>query len=241
VGETFPHQTLDAVSAHDDQEGLDLSLDERPRSLSDLVFETLHQAIVNKVLEPGAPVTEPDLAKRLRVSKTPVREALLRLRQLGLIEAEGARGLRVVQLSADDVRQTYEIREALESFTASRAALRATSSDRSHIMAAAQESYEAAKIADKDGFRAADRELHGTIARIADNSRIWQLIADASALISTLLQRDFPSGHGLTNCGAAHVRIAEAIVAGNAEEAARAMTAHIDEVRGLMLEVMHSA
>ena len=215
-----------------------LTLDNRPRSLSDVVFETLYQAIVDKVLEPGAPVTEPGLAKRLEVSKTPVREALLRLRQLGLIEQDGPRGLRVVQLSAEDVRHTYEIRQALESFTAARAALTATPEDCEQILAAANASLAAAKVADIDGFRRADRELHQKIAGLADNPRVQQLISDAGALLSTLLQRDLPAGQGLTSCGQAHVRIADAIAAGDATRAASEMTAHIEEVRGLRLALI---
>jgi DNA-binding GntR family transcriptional regulator len=217
---------------------MELSLENRPRSLSDVVFETIHQAIVDKVLTPGEPLTEPALAERLNVSKTPVREALLRLRQLGLIEQDGQRGVRVVQLSPDGVRQTYEIREALESFTAGRAAERASEEERAQIVAAAQRSLDAAGQADIQGFRAADRELHRRIADLAGNPRISQLIADAGALISTLLRRDFPTGHGLTNCGAAHVRIADAVAAGQPDDAAREMTAHIREVQTLTLAAL---
>jgi DNA-binding GntR family transcriptional regulator len=213
----------------------ELTLDNRPRSLSDVVFETLYRAIIDNVLAAGSPVTEPGLAERLNVSKTPVREALLRLRQLGLIEQDGPRGLRVVQLSPDDVRQTYEIRQALESFTAERAAATATAEDGAEILRHAHESLEAAKAGDLDGFRQADHDLHRKIAALADNPRVEQLIDDARALLSTLLERDVPAGQGLTNCGQAHVRIAEAIAAGDAAKAAAEMSAHVLEVQELRL------
>jgi DNA-binding GntR family transcriptional regulator len=216
----------------------DLTLDNRPRSLSDVVFETLYRAIVDKVLAPGEPVTEPALAERLKVSKTPVREALLRLRQLGMIEQDGPRGLRVVQLSPEDVRQTYEIRQALESFTAGRAAERATPEDAAEILARAEESLAAAEASSIDDFRRADRAMHQKIATLAQNPRVQQLIDDAGALLSTLLQRDLPAGQGLTNCGKAHVRIAEAIAAGDSAAAAAAMTAHIAEVQSLRLAAL---
>lgn len=216
----------------------ELTLDNRPRSLSDVVFETLYQAIVDKVLVPGEPVTEPALAERLKVSKTPVREALLRLRQLGMIEQDGPRGLKVVQLSPDDVRQTYEIRSALESFAAARAAERATPEDAAEILGYAEASLAAAEVASIDDFRRADRELHQKIAALAENPRIQQLVSDAGALLSTLLQRDLPAGQGLTNCGRAHVRIAEAIGASDGAAAAAAMTAHIAEVQSLRLAAL---
>ncbi len=215
-----------------------LSLDERPRSLSDIVFETVHQAIVDRVLAPGEAVTEPGLAERLNVSKTPVREALLRLRQVGLIETDGARGLRVVRLSGDGVRQTYEIREALESFTASRAAEVASPEERERILVAARASHDAAVAGDIDGFRASDRELHREIAAIARNPRVSQLIEDAGALIGTLLHRDIPTGQGLQGCGEAHVRIANAIAAGDGAAAQREMVEHIRQVMALRLAAL---
>lgn len=216
----------------------DLALDTRPRNLSDIVFEKVHQAILEKVLEPGESITEPGLAERLRVSKTPVREALLRLRQVGLIEADGPRGLRVVQLSADGVIKTYEIREALESFAARRAAESAAPEDDARILAAASRSHEAAMDGNTAEFRETNRELHQAIASVTDNPRLSQLIEDAEALISTLAQHDFPSGHGLSESGEAHLRIANAIVARDAEAAQREMARHIRQVRVLMLETL---
>jgi DNA-binding GntR family transcriptional regulator len=215
-----------------------LSLDERPRSLSDIVFETVHQAIVDRVLAPGEAVTEPGLAERLNVSKTPVREALLRLRQVGLIEADGARGLRVVRLSGEGVRQTYEIREALESFTAARAAELATPEERERILAVARVSHDAAVAGDIDGFRTSDRELHREIASVAQNPRVSQLIEDAGALIGTLLYRDIPTGQGLQGCGEAHVRIANAIAARDGGAAQREMVEHIRQVMALRIAAL---
>lgn len=212
-----------------------LSLESRPRNLSDLVFETIQQAIVDKVLPPGEPLTEPGLAERLNVSKTPVREALLRLRQMGLIEQSGPRSLRVIQPSRDGIRHAYELREALESFAAARAAELAAPADREQIRTAAKRSLDAAKAGDLDGFRAADRELHGTIAGLADNPRIAQLIEDAGVVISTLLSRELPTGQGATDCAEGHVRIANAIAASDPDAAAREMTGHIRHVWSLAL------
>ena len=218
-----------------------LALEERPRNLSDIVFEAVHQAILDKVLEPGESVTEPGLAERLNVSKTPVREALLRLRQVGLIEADGPRGLRVVQLTPDGVIKTYEIREALESFAARRAAESATPDDHARILAAACRSHEAAMDGDTAAFRASNHEMHQAIAAVTNNPRLSQLIEDAEALIRTLAHHDFPSGHGMNESGEAHLRIANAIVAGDADTAQREMARHIRQVRDLMLETFNES
>jgi DNA-binding GntR family transcriptional regulator len=214
----------------------ELSLEVRPRQLSDVVFEAIRQAILDRVLAPGEPLTEPALAERLKVSKTPVREALLRLRQIGLIEQSGARGLCVIQPSATAIRQAYELREALESFTAARAAERASNADRERIAQAAQHSLDAAHKSDIAGFRDSDREFHSHIAELADNPRIASLIDDAGAVISTLLTRELTAGDDLVGCSMGHVAIAEAITASDGAAAAREMTAHIRHVWKLALE-----
>ena len=214
----------------------ELTLGHRPPNLSDVVFETIRQAIVDRVLAPGEPLTEPALAERLQVSKTPVREALLRLREMGLIEQSGPRSLRVIQPSPEAVRHAYEMREALESFTAARAAEKADAATRELILSAARRSLDAAKAADIPAFRDNDREFHRLIAKLAQNPRIEALIDDAGAVISTLLIRDLPPGQGPVDCSEGHVRIANAIAAGDPEAAAREMTAHIRQVWSLALE-----
>ncbi len=63
-------------------------VDFKPESLADVVYSAIREAIVSKQLLPGERVTEAGLATRLHVSKTPVREAMLRLQEVGLIEAD---------------------------------------------------------------------------------------------------------------------------------------------------------
>src|SRR3954464_1071179 len=102
-----------------------LTLGVRPDSLTDAVYEAIRRGIIDRRLPPGGPVTEAALAAQLGVSKTPVREALLRLKDAGVIEPNGRRGGRVVQRSEAAIRRAYEVREALESYAAGRAAERA--------------------------------------------------------------------------------------------------------------------
>src|SRR5207249_1759968 len=66
-----------------------LFLEVRPDSLTDAVYEAIRRGIIDRRLAPGSPVTEAALAEQLGVSKTPVREALLRLKDIGVIEPNG--------------------------------------------------------------------------------------------------------------------------------------------------------
>jgi DNA-binding GntR family transcriptional regulator len=85
------------------------------KTLRDWVFECLRTSIVSGDLAPGQRIVEADLAKQLEVSKSPVREAILQLKQDGLvIDAPKGRGVVVAPLKPTDVREIYAVREALE-------------------------------------------------------------------------------------------------------------------------------
>jgi DNA-binding GntR family transcriptional regulator len=215
------------------QEALDLVA--RPESVATLVYEQIRSAIVSKRLPPGARVTEAGLAEQMNVSKTPVREALLKLRQVGLIESAGLRGGRVVQPSPLLFHQAYEVREALEAFTAAQAAVRARPADQQRIRAAAEDSLQAALAGDRNGFRQADAVFHSAITESGGNQRIAVLLDECEALILTLRQRDLPHSEMPIACGHSHVDIAEAITARESERAGAAMNAHIRYVRDYMV------
>ena len=89
----------------------------RPSSLTTRVFAEIRDKIVDATLPPGSRVSESVLADQLRVSKTPVREALLRLRHIGLVEPSST-GLRVIQPSAKAIRDAYEFRAGVEAIAA---------------------------------------------------------------------------------------------------------------------------
>ena len=97
---------------------------ERPRSLRDQVYDRLRAAILSGDLAPGAPIIEAEIAATLGASRTPVREALRRLETEGMLEPRGNRGSVVRELHLDEVVCIFEIREALETLAARRAARR---------------------------------------------------------------------------------------------------------------------
>ncbi len=97
--------------------------------IRDVVYEKLKEAILSGSFDSGEHLVESDLAARLRVSRTPVREALRRLESEGILEARLRQGLVVKQHTPDQIREIYLIREALESLAAAYAARNATQED----------------------------------------------------------------------------------------------------------------
>jgi DNA-binding GntR family transcriptional regulator len=207
-----------------------------PEPLADSVYAAICDSIVDKTLQPGARVTESAVARQLGVSKTPVREALLRLRHIGVIEPDGVRGGRVVRPSRARIREAYEVREALEVFAVRAVAERGDGqADLKPIRTAAARSVQRARCGDHVGFRSWDFSFHRAIAEAAANPQLTRLIDDVFTLIGTLRQRDFPDGRWSLECAQGHARIARAIARGDVGGAESATREHIRQVQSYVL------
>lgn len=97
--------------------------------IRETVYQQLKLAVLTGAFAAGERLLEHDIAKKLQVSRTPVREALKRLEAEGLLEALPKQGLAVKEYSHDDIREIYMIREALECLAAEFAAINATDAD----------------------------------------------------------------------------------------------------------------
>jgi DNA-binding GntR family transcriptional regulator len=219
----------------EDDAAVGLVLAHKPESLTDLVYEKIRDAIINRVIAPGSRVTEAALAEQLNVSKTPVREALLKLRQIGLVEPTGRRGGRVTLPSRSSIQHAYEARRALESFAAEIVAERGSDADVSVIGDAARRCLAAAEAGDLEGFRRWDLAFHEKISEATANPRLRELVNDSFALVMALRRRDVPQAEGSVACARAHMRIAEAIARRNPDAARRAMGDHVQQVEGYVL------
>lgn len=215
-------------------------LEARTETLSERAYANLRNAIVSRELQPGARVTEAGLARQLSVSKTPVREALLRLEQVGLVESVGS-GVRVIVPSSERIRESFELRTALEVQAARLAATRAGAHDREQIEQLAHASYEAAERNDRVQFRSLDHRFHRHIAVAADNTRIQRAIDDVLDLVSALRNRDVPAADASTDCALQHVAVARAIADGDAARAELELRAHLDKVCQLVLGMFRAS
>lgn len=95
---------------------------DRPSSLADQAYQQVKASIIQGHLAPGTRTSEVDLARSLGISRSPLREALRRLQEEGLVEAFSGRGIQVTELTPQAVREVYEVRVALERMAAALAA-----------------------------------------------------------------------------------------------------------------------
>jgi DNA-binding GntR family transcriptional regulator len=207
----------------------------KPESLTEIVFEKILTGIIDKTLAPGSRVSEKSLATQLGVSKTPVREALLRLRSIGLVES-ASDGPRVTEPSFNRIHDAYEFRSGIERMSAACAAGRADQTQHAAILEAAQGSLSAATAGDEAGFRSWDREFHRRVAEASGNPMIRDEVESLRLLTSALRGRDAPARGTSELCGDEHVQIAMAIAAHEDQKEADLMAKHIQHVMSIVLE-----
>ncbi len=150
------------------------------RSLRDAAYDAIKGDILAGDLLPGWAISEADRAEALRTSRTPIREALQALAQEGLVEIFPKRGTFVARLSARDVRESFELREAVETACARLAAERRTDADLERMRAAAIDP--TARPAD-DGHYSRLADFHHVIVLAAQNRYLAQAFEDTASRI----------------------------------------------------------
>ena len=196
----------------------------------DSVLSRLEAEIVEGVLAPGQKVSEAELAARFGTGRAPIREALRTLESRRLLQRVPFAGMRVVQLSKEDVASLLRIRGALEGLAAREAAERIDADGRARLERAM--AVEGDLVAEGVGavFRrgSQDNGFHETVAGLSGNDWLQaMLMGDLYALLRTVR---FRSASDRTRLGAAHaehVEIAAAIAGGDPAAAERLMRDHV--------------
>lgn len=150
------------------------------QTLADQVLDRIVEAIVVGDVAPGAPISENDVALRFGVSRGPAREALFRLEGKGLVTRAAHHGARVVDLTLDDLRALFELREAVECLAARLAAERMTGAELAGLEAAlARHAAALAAAAGQSYYQSAgDDDFHIAIASASHNPRLVRALAD---------------------------------------------------------------
>jgi DNA-binding GntR family transcriptional regulator len=139
------------------------------RSARAVVLERLVDWIEDGTLEPGELIKDGELAERLGVSRTPVREALQVLEQRGLVEMRPGRLTRVTETTPEDVARVYAPMSVLHTLAAELGTPNAIAEDIEEMRRHNAEMLAAVKAKDPAGARDADRAFHGVLVRLADN------------------------------------------------------------------------
>ena len=150
---------------------LKLSFDEYI-PLRDIVFRTLREAIVTGELKPGERLMEIKLANEMGVSRTPVREAIRKLEQEGLVHLTARKGAEVAPINARDLREVLEIRKALESLASKMACRYAKEEDIDVLEEINSDIKKAIESGDSDRIARLDVRFHEEICTLSGNSQL---------------------------------------------------------------------
>lgn len=197
------------------------------RSLVDDAYRALRQRILDNVYPPGHRALEQELAHELGISRTPLREALIRLRNEGMVEIIPRHGVRVLPLSATDMKEIYEILTALESAAAELAARRRpAAAELRPLEQASRDMARALRAGDLDAWAQADERFHRTLIELSGNRMLMQTVLNFwdrahRARMFTLRLRPKP-----VNSTEEHRELVERIRAGDAPGALACTRAH---------------
>lgn len=198
-----------------------------PAALSDRIYGTLKHRILTCSMLPGSRVVEKDLCAEMRVSRTPLREAMNRLALEGLVSILPFRGYVVAELTVDGFRELCEVRRILEAETAALCAERATDTEIARLEQLAELRYRRDDRRTHEKYLRANSAFHQAVVKAAHNQRLEAMVM----LALDQHQRPLHLGLGIGMDGQAstgeHRQIVEAVRARDPERARQVMREHI--------------
>ena len=177
---------------------------------------------------PGEAISEGEIALSYGVSRTPVREAILKLSDEGLLDIYPQSGIFVSRIPIAALPEAIIIRRALEETTARMAAERATASQILALHSVLERQREAKAAGDSDTFHQADETFHATIADVAGYPGIWKFIQQVKVHVDRYRRLTLPQHGRIALVIAEHEAILTAIEAHDPEGARRAMEIHLE-------------
>lgn len=196
--------------------------------LRDVVFNTLRQAILRGELQPGERLLEIHLANKLGVSRTPIREAIRKLELEGLVLMIPRKGAVVAEITEKSLRDVLEVRRALEELAMKLACEKILDEEIEELKVAAKEFEDALKTGDVTVYAEADVKFHDIIYRTTDNQRLIQLLYNLREQMYRYRVEYLKRDDSHDTLLAEHQYIIETLEKRNADEAIKAICAHID-------------
>lgn len=205
--------------------------DLKAKTVTDAVYERLKTDIMSGVYRPGQRLMETEVAEKLEVSRTPVRDAMIRLEQDGLTTIKPHRGIYVRKLSPKDVQDYYQLRAVLEGLGAKLATQNATKEDHDklqHMLEDMHNILESHKNAKHFKEMATiNNQFHQLIFDIADNHVLAQTRETLANTIALVRSTSWQNQQRIFETWQEHQEIVEAIVSKDAQLAQKKMEEHI--------------
>ncbi|WP_245198145.1 GntR family transcriptional regulator [Jiella mangrovi] len=211
---------------------------DKVKSLTAQAYDLLRAEIITCRLQPGAEVGEQELAERLAMSKTPVREALARLTLEGLVEAFPRRGYRVTTVTVKSINDVFTVRKALEGVAGELAAARLTAGELERIEALSNAQYVPDEEPTIAAFIKANNDFHAAIAEGARVPRLATLIGSYLEESTRLFHMGATIRDVNPETAADHARIVAGLRARDGDATREAIVQHTDNTRKGLLRAL---
>lgn len=205
------------------------------KPLRDIVFETLREAIMNGNLKPGERLMEVQLAQKLGVSRTPVREAIRKLELEGIITMIPRKGAYVAEVSLKDISEVLEVRAALEGLAAGLAAEKMLDSEIELLKEKASEFEEAAQEMKREDLIQLDVQIHEIIFKSTNNHALMNLVDGLREQVQRFRITYLSSMQNAEEIIIEHRELINALIERNPEKAKIAAESHIKQIRNFIL------
>lgn len=209
----------------------------RSRTAATAVYRTLRTDIIAMRILPGQAINEKAVAVEHGVSRTPVREALLRLAGDGLVEIFPQSGTFVTRIPIAALPEAIMVRKALEELTVRRATERIDSEKLASLRNIVDWQHALEQRRDHDAFHAADEAFHAFIAETAGHAGIWQLIEQVKVQVDRYRRLTLPVPGRMGRVVVEHSALVAAIATGDPDKASAAMAAHLDGLSASIRDV----
>lgn len=201
------------------------------KPLRDIVFESLRRAIMEGDLKPGERLMEIQLAQRLGVSRTPVREAIRKLELEGLVIMVARKGAYVADLSLNDVLDVLEVRASLEGLGAWLAAQKMTEEERILLKNKALDFERSVLAGDKEKMIEADAHMHEIIFKASGNKSLQSLVDSLREQVQRFRVTYITTTQNPADIVGEHKLLVDAIVSQDAAASREAAESHIKKAQ----------
>ena len=209
-------------------------------SLHEAIFQKLRSLLVEGAIAPGSKLNERELAERLHVSRTPIREAIRRLAADGLVELIANRGAIAVQLSLADVIHTFDVIAQLEGYSGELAAKNISNATLSELEALQYEMMASYARRDLSSYYKLNLGIHHLINQAANNPVLSQLFTQVNARIEALRFRSNQNGVKWEKAVEEHQEMIDALKARDSERMRKVMIQHVMNKRDVVIELLNS-
>jgi DNA-binding GntR family transcriptional regulator len=212
----------------------------RPSALSDWVYTTIKDAILHLQFPPGIQLHVDELADKMGTSRTPIREALLRLEKDGLVRTVPRVGVFVTQITRNDLKELFEIRQLLEDYAVKSATPLLTEEDLAYMERLWEENVNAVELGDRERFLRAEIGFHTYLVDRATNRHLSAIMESLRDLTYRERVLSMQSEDNLRNTLTEHRRILDALHKRDAELAGSLMAQHLGDARDRILQLLDS-